>query len=69
MCIYVFIFLNSNVHISFSYLIVFLNSLCLSLVSSFYYRDLGLYLVVFLNFYSSCPFLSVLNILITIEGH
>ena len=30
MCRYVFIFLNSNVHITFSYLIVFLNSLCLS---------------------------------------
>ena len=29
-CRYVFIFLNSNVHITFSYLLVFLNSLCLS---------------------------------------
>ena len=31
--------------------------------------NLGLYLVVFLKFNSSCLFLLVLNILITIEGH
>ena len=68
-CRYVFIdIFKFKCTITFSFLFVFLNSLCLSF-KVFNIVNLGLYLVVFLKFNSSCLFLLVLNILITIEGH